>query len=137
METILYSLLYYLSTRALTVRNQSITSQWLSASTSKLSSWNDNFLGYVITDKALIPHSIWHSLSATISYIYWDNSWHILDDFATAFLDITSDILNVHPLHFNKDNFFWQHSPNGFFACKWVYDSYRDKAHKVAWGKVL
>ncbi|KAL8492511.1 hypothetical protein ACS0TY_023916 [Phlomoides rotata] len=88
---------------------------------SSISFWNDNWLGYIISDKIGIPANFAALLTITISDYFHDEQWHFDYDFFMKHTDIVKDILKIHVLRDMVDRV-WGSSVSGQLTSRMAYD---------------
>ncbi|KAL8511862.1 hypothetical protein ACS0TY_018336 [Phlomoides rotata] len=71
-------------------------SRWFMGQSSGISFWNDNWLGYIISEIIGIPHFFAIGLTNTTSDYFFDRHWHFDYDFFMKHTDIVRDILSIH-----------------------------------------
>ena len=87
----------------------------------KLNFWNENWLGYSISEQIGIPTSFKKHLKMKISDIYFQDSWHLYQEFRLAYPNIYDDIDNMVFSYSSKDTYVFRPSRMGSMACKDFY----------------
>ncbi|KAL8555579.1 hypothetical protein ACS0TY_003398 [Phlomoides rotata] len=107
-------------------------SRWIVGKFSKINFWNDNWLGYTISEKIGIPHFFADGLMSTIKDYFFDGLWHFDQDFLLKHTDIVRDILSVH-ISRGEDTRVWGHSASGEMTSSLAYDHLRANHPRIGW----
>ncbi|KAL8463009.1 hypothetical protein ACS0TY_033861 [Phlomoides rotata] len=107
-------------------------SRWVVGDTSNIRFWNDNWLGYVISDKLGIPSEFADGLVSTIGDFFYDDHWHFDYEFFMKHTDIVKDILKIH-ISRGTDSRVWGSSVSGLLTSRMAYDLLRASHPRVGW----
>ncbi|KAL8507324.1 hypothetical protein ACS0TY_018024 [Phlomoides rotata] len=105
-------------------------SRWVVGHSSGISSWNDNWIGYIISDRIAIPLSFAMGLSSTIRDYFYDEIWHFDYQFFMKHTDIVRDILSIHVSR-GSDSRVWGSSVSGHLTSRMAYDILRSPNPRV------
>ncbi|KAL8529254.1 hypothetical protein ACS0TY_006615 [Phlomoides rotata] len=90
-------------------------SKWVVGQISRINFWNNNWLGYIISDKLGIPLFFVVTLTSTISDYFYNEQWHFDYDFFMKHTDIVRDILGIHVSR-DSDSRVWGNFVSGQFT---------------------
>ncbi|KAL8487914.1 hypothetical protein ACS0TY_024272 [Phlomoides rotata] len=107
-------------------------SRWIVGKFSNINFWNDNWLGYTISEKIGIPQFFADGLMSTIKDYFFDGLWHFDEDFLLKHTDIVRDILSVH-ISRGEDTRVWGHSASGEMTSSLAYDHLRANHPRIGW----
>ncbi|KAL8529336.1 hypothetical protein ACS0TY_006665 [Phlomoides rotata] len=107
-------------------------SRWIVGHYSGISFWNDNWLGYIISERIGIPHSFDVGLNSTIWDFFYDECWHFDYEFFMKHTDIVRDILSIHVSR-GSDRRVWGNSVSGLLTSRMAYDLLRSPNPRVNW----
>ncbi|KAL8520010.1 hypothetical protein ACS0TY_010810 [Phlomoides rotata] len=107
-------------------------SRWVVGQSSGISFWNDNWLGYIISERIGIPPFFAVGLTSTISDYFYDEHWDFDYDFFTKHTDIIRDILSIHVSR-GSDSRVWGNSVSSQLTSRIAYDILRSSNHRVNW----
>ncbi|KAL8535299.1 hypothetical protein ACS0TY_011074 [Phlomoides rotata] len=107
-------------------------SRWIVGHSSRISLWNDNWLGYIISERIDIPRSFVVGLSSTIQDFFYDECWHFDYEFFMKHTDIVRDILSIHVFR-GSDSRVWGNSVTGMLTSRMAYDLLRSPNPRVNW----
>ncbi|KAL8546919.1 hypothetical protein ACS0TY_006582 [Phlomoides rotata] len=107
-------------------------SRWTVGQHSGISFWNDNWLGYIISDKIGIPQFFASGLKSKIGDFFFDGHWHFDQDFFLNYTDIIRDILSIH-ISRGDDTRVWGHAVSGQMTSSMAYDHLRANHPKIGW----
>ncbi|KAL8456695.1 hypothetical protein ACS0TY_034802 [Phlomoides rotata] len=107
-------------------------SRWVVGQSSRLNFWNDNWLGYIISEKIGIPPAFAMGLSSTILDYFYEECWHFDYEFFMKHTDIVRDILNIHVSR-GYDSRVWGNSVSGMLTSRMAYDMLHSPNPWVNW----
>ncbi|KAL8480354.1 hypothetical protein ACS0TY_027046 [Phlomoides rotata] len=101
-------------------------SRWTVGHSLGISSWNDNWQGYIISEKIGIPPSFAVGLGSTIRDYFYDEIWH----FDYEFFMKHTDIVSIHVSR-GSNSRVWGSSVSGQLTSKMAYDILRSPNPQV------
>ncbi|KAL8542704.1 hypothetical protein ACS0TY_003543 [Phlomoides rotata] len=109
-----------------------VDSRWVVGHSSGISFWNDNWLGYIISERIGIHPSFIVGMSSTIRDYFYDEHWHFDYDFFMKHTDIVRDILSIH-ISKGSNSRVWGNSVSGQLTSRMAYAILRSPNPRVNW----